>query len=765
MLIFKRHDCKYGVWASHILRIFTLLLMVIKGSGTAVTSIALGQGREWSCAVLNDGTIRCWGNNENGRLGDGTTATSPTAVSVSAINTATMIALGGYCQFVSSGDDHISCLSNYGSYGHSCSLLGDGSVMCWGSNQFGELGDGSSTDRTSPVHVAGISTATSIALGSTHSCVVLTDGSVQCWGNNGNGQLGDGTNTIRFAPVSVSGIASARSIALGGVRIHSSGVACGYSCAVLTNGSVECWGCNSVGQLGDGTKISSSSPVSVAGIMNATSIALGEYHACALLTGGTVMCWGDNDFGQLGDGTNGLSSLTPVTVSGITSATHIAAGGYHSCSIMTDGSVQCWGRNNYGQLGNGTTYHGFTPVSVSGISTAMNIGIGGHHSCVSLTDGSVRCWGRNDYGQLGDGSNKNSYTPVVVSDLLPPPPSPPPSRAPSSAFTSKIVLSAAVNSCLHEVPTGEKCCSSGVADCGPAGSTDMPDWDVSQVQSMEYHFEDKSSFNQDISRWNTSQVVSMKWMFQDAYLFNADISAWDVSSVVNMDYMFASAAIFNQDISGWNVRQLNSMNGMFGGALFFDQDITGWSTDQLTVSNQMFVNAQAWNAKYYRNPTGTNGPPSAWNEIGAPPKPPSPKPPPPGEPSPPLPPPSIPPPPGEPSPPLPPPSIPPPPGEPSPPSSPPSIPPPPSTSTEANKADGTRMRTLDMLMLLAAGSMITSFVMFVIYQCCRKGSPLRRLRDEFNKGVPLFLDDEPSNMDAGLQLAAPEPWPAPSNKK
>ena len=413
------------------LRFFTLLLMVIKGSGTVVTSIALGQGREWSCAVLNDGSIRCWGNNENGRLGNGTTATTSTAVSVSAINAATMIAMGGYCQFVSS-DDRISCLPYYRSYGHSCALLGDGSIICWGSNEFGELGDGSSTDRTSPVPVTGISTATSIALGSSHSCVLLTDGSVQCWGNNGNGQLGDGTNTIRFAPVSVLGITSGRSIALGGVRIHNSGIACENSCAVLTNGSVKCWGCNSVGQLGDGTQTSSSSPVSVAGITNATSIALGTYHSCALLTGGTVLCWGDDDFGQLGDGTTGQSSLTPVKVSGITSATHIAAGGYHSCAIMTDGSVQCWGWNYYGQLGDGSTSHGFTPVSVSGISTAMSIALGGHHSCALLTDGSMRCWGRNDYGQLGDGGNENSDTPVAVSVILPaPPPALPPPALPS----------------------------------------------------------------------------------------------------------------------------------------------------------------------------------------------------------------------------------------------------------------------------------------------------------------------------------------------
>merc|ERR1712216_1013166 len=150
---------------------------------------------------------------------------------------------------------------------------------------------------------------------------------------------------------------------------------------------------------------------------------------------------------------------------------------------------------------------------------------------------------------------------------------PPPPRAPSSAFTSKRALSSAINSCLHEVPTGEKCCSSGVANCGPAGSTDMPDWDVSQVQSMESLFSYKSTFNQDISRWDTSQAVSMKGMFSGATLFNADISSWDVSSVVDMANMFKNTAAFDQDISGWNVGHVKDMDGMFWGSSF-DRDIS-----------------------------------------------------------------------------------------------------------------------------------------------------------------------------------------------
>jgi surface protein len=261
---------------------------------------------------------------------------------------------------------------------------------------------------------------------------------------------------------------------------------------------------------------------------------------------------------------------------------------------------------------------------------------------------------------------------------------------------------------------------------------------------MKGMFSGATLFNADISGWDVSSVVDMADMFKNTAAFDQDISGWNVGHVKNMDGMFWGSS-FDRDISAWDVREVLSMDHMFRANTHFDIDITGWNTGKLASSDYMFYLATAWLQKYAEttNSNGlSNGPPSAWNEIGAPPKPPSPKPPPPGEPSPPLPP-----------------------GEPSPPSPPPSVPPPPSTSTDANKTDESGMGTLDMMMLLAAGGIITSFVMFVIYQCCRKGSPLRRLRDEFNKGVPLFLDDEPRNMDAGLQLAAPEPWPAPSNKK
>jgi len=313
---------------------------------------------------------------------------------------------------------------------HSCALLDtsallSGAVKCWGSNLYGQLGDGTTTNRATLVDVSGITTAKRIALGGSHSCAVLTNGKVKCWGFNTIGQLGDGTTTDRTTPVEVSGITTAASIALGGY----------HSCALLTDWTVKCWGSNGNGELGDGTAADSLNnwperftPYDVSGITTAQSIALGRTHSCALLLGGTVKCWGSNSYGQLGDGTTtrvGSGRSSPVEVSGITTATSIALGGSHSCAVLTDSTVKCWGYNYNGQLGDGTTTDRTTPVEVSGITTAANaavfanraaasISLGNSHSCALLTGGAVKCWGSNNQGQLGDGTTTQRTTPVEV---------------------------------------------------------------------------------------------------------------------------------------------------------------------------------------------------------------------------------------------------------------------------------------------------------------------------------------------------------------
>src|SRR5437870_1340149 len=183
-----------------------------------------------------------------------------------------------------------------------------------------------------------------------------------------------------------------------------------YSCALLQDGTVRCWGQNDLGQLGNGTTTSSSTPVAVTGITGAAAVTAGGFHTCARFPDGTLECWGRNDAGQLGDpATTSFNSVTPVRVIGITTAVTVTAGGFHTCALLADGTVRCWGENDFGQLGNGTsdptpgtpTTVNPTPVTVSGITTAVAISAGGWHTCALLQHGTVPCWPQNTYGQLG----------------------------------------------------------------------------------------------------------------------------------------------------------------------------------------------------------------------------------------------------------------------------------------------------------------------------------------------------------------------------
>ena len=278
----------------------------------------------------------------------------------------------------------------------SCAITSTGGAKCWGSNYFRQLGDGTTTQRTSPVNVSGLTSGvSSVVTGTKHTCAITTAGGVKCWGNNGAGQVGDGTTTQRSTPVNVSGLT-------GGVSAVS--VSEVHTCALTTGGGVKCWGYNAEGELGDGTTTNSNTPVDVTGLSSGVlAISAKSYrHSCALTTGGGVKCWGYNTYGQLGS--SGSDSSTPRDVSGLTSGAIAIAVGYESsCALMSTGGVKCWGRNNYGQLGDGKTVNSSSPVDVFGLNTGVvGISVGTTHACAITSGGGVKCWGGNDSGQLGN---------------------------------------------------------------------------------------------------------------------------------------------------------------------------------------------------------------------------------------------------------------------------------------------------------------------------------------------------------------------------
>lgn len=411
--------------ASRVARVVALLSVAVLGvsitvgasgapSAPSFTAISAGGGH--TCVLTNGGGVKCWGSNRFGQLGNGVSrkcnryGKCAQPFSASPVD---VVGLAGKVKAIAAGGSH------------TCALTRGGGVMCWGYNARGQLGSGQRTctdvstcaknSSSTPVAVVGLTSGVkAISAGDFHTCALTSSGGVKCWGSNASGQLGNNSGKDSSTPVAVAGLTSGVSaIAAGAQR----------SCAITSGGGVTCWGTSllSIPGLANGV-----TAIAVGASRDAT-LDNGNVHACALTSRGGVKCWGVNYDGQLGNGSK-TSSSTPVDVVGLASGVKaIAAGAYYTCAVTSAGKAECWGSNTFATLGSGSTADSSTPVDVVGLASGVKaIAAGAYHACALMSGGGVKCWGWNTLGRLGNGSAvRRSTKPVDV--LFSPRPSAKPS--------------------------------------------------------------------------------------------------------------------------------------------------------------------------------------------------------------------------------------------------------------------------------------------------------------------------------------------------
>jgi alpha-tubulin suppressor-like RCC1 family protein len=360
--------------------------LTFTATGT-LTFAAVTAGFVHSCGLTPTGAAYCWGHNFYGQLGNGLTTDGSTP-------TSTPVAVSGDLSFsaLAAGDRH------------TCGLTTSGSAHCWGSNDNGQLGTGSTASSSTPVPVSGDQIFYALVADGAHTCGLTSSGVAYCWGYNIFGQLGvpetgpetcleTPTESCSTAPVAVSG----------GLKFSSLTAGTFHSCGVTSSGVAYCWGFNDNGQLGNGSTTSSSTPVPVSGGYSFAVLTGGNAHTCGLMSSGAAYCWGGSDNGQVGDGSFTSIVPTPVAVSGGQSFTVLDAGTVYTCGITPSGAVFCWGGAPLSTVG----------VIPGGIEFSGIAG-GDVHSCGLAVSAVIYCWGENYTGQLGNGTTDDSRVPVLV---------------------------------------------------------------------------------------------------------------------------------------------------------------------------------------------------------------------------------------------------------------------------------------------------------------------------------------------------------------
>jgi alpha-tubulin suppressor-like RCC1 family protein len=357
-------------------------------SSCASGPIQVATGGVATCVLMASGEVRCCGKNEHRILGPSVPADTIRAMPmpVPGVSGALEIAMGGR---------------------QACARHADRTVTCWGRNEYGEVGTGTTTTPVDPTTVAGVSDIVALGLGGFHSCALDSTGAVFCWGNNTRGQLGDGTTSSSTLPRRVMGLSDA-------VEVQGAYLS---TCARRASGALVCWGAGDEGMGGDGTLVMNRPlPVPVSSIADARGLTLAWYHNCAVLADGSVSCWGDGAFGGLGLGDRMDRPAPAGPVLGLAGAATVVRGGsYGTCALLEDSTVQCWGNGMRGELGNGRTSSDRAEESVSGLTDAVYLSeMDANVVCAIRVGGAISCWGFNENGQICDGTTMDRGAPTPM---------------------------------------------------------------------------------------------------------------------------------------------------------------------------------------------------------------------------------------------------------------------------------------------------------------------------------------------------------------